>query len=37
MNADQASELLITLAVISFVFWILDLFLSTMLWDDDDE
>lgn len=37
MTAEEASELLITLAVISFVFWILDLFLSTMLWDDDDE
>lgn len=37
MDANQASELLITLAVISFGFWVADLFLSTMMGGDDDE
>lgn len=39
MNADQAAELLITLAVISFGFFVLDLLLTTMndLGGDDDE
>jgi hypothetical protein len=36
MDANQASEVLITLAVISFGFWIVDLLLSSM-WEDDDE
>lgn len=37
MNSDQASEFLITLGLISFGFWIVDIFITTMNeWDDHE-
>lgn len=37
MTSDQASEFLITLAVISFGFWIVDIFITTMNERENDD
>lgn len=38
MDQNQASDFLVTLALISFGFWIVDIFITTMNdWENDDE
>ena len=38
MSSDQASDFLVTLGLISFGFWIVDIFITTMNeWENDDE